>query len=138
MTFLIQIPDSVHNNSKLEFTSTIIIYSYSYSSLLVKCKHQAWRTNFSQGCSVYVLHTTHFQLTRSNIFTNFPSCFDLFNKHPKYQHPPINMHNKQAVQKTVEQIIIYWTIHSVLFLIQRQQNFITDTKGKKQLIRESQ
>ena len=85
-----------------------------------------WKVYIRKPCTECI-----FQLTRSNIFTNFSSCLDLFNKHPKYQHPPINMHNKQAVKKTIEHIIIYWTIHLVLFLIQGEQNFIAGKKRSK-------
>lgn len=70
--------------------------------------------------------------TRSNIFTKLASCLDLIDKHSKYQHPPINVKNKQAVEKTIEYVIINRSLYWVLFFVQGKKDFIAGTKRRKE------
>lgn len=66
------------------------MYIYIEKDLFVDCK--------------YEIHLQHkkpskeqnYLITWSNIFTNSSPCLDLFNKHPVYQYPPVNVKNKQT------------------------------------------
>lgn len=59
------------------------------------------------------------------------SCLYLFDKHPIHQHPPVNVKNKQAIKKSVEHVVVNWSFHLVLFLVQGNYNFITAIRSNK-------